>query len=181
MGLDALELILGWEDAFDVKFTDEEVFTIRTPKMAIDLIADKVGASSDRIGVCPTMRSYHCIRQALQSIVGLNRQQVRLDSKLRPLLPKNQRQEIWHQLRYQVGVPTFPSFGFGVGLLFPPVTVQNLVDWTVIRYPRHFVNPDEEWTRFHVRSVVRAVVRDALGVTDFRDESDFARELGVGW
>lgn len=180
MGLDALELILGWEDAFDVQLTDEEVFTIRTPKMAIDLITDKVGASSDHIGVCPTMRSYHRIRQALQSVVGLDRQQVRLDSKLRTLLPKNQRQEIWYQLCYQVGVP-FPSFGLGVGLLFPPVTVQDLVDWTVIHYPRHFVNPDEGWTRFQVRSVVRAVIRDVLGVTDFRDDSDFARELGVGW
>ena len=164
-----------------MQLTDEEALTVQTPKMAIDLIANKVGASSDRIGVCPTMRSYYRIRQALQSVVGLDRQQVRLDSKLRTLLPKNKRQEIWHQLRYQVGVPTFPSFGLGVGLLFPPATVQDLVDWTVIHYPRHFMGSAEGWTQFQVRSVVRAVIRDVLGVTDFRDESDFARELGVGW
>ena len=42
MGLDAIEIIMGWEEAFDIKFTNAETEKIRTPRMAIDLIATKL-------------------------------------------------------------------------------------------------------------------------------------------
>ncbi len=177
MGLDALQLILGCETAFGIEISEEKAIKIRTSKMAIDLIAAKVGASNHNAEVCPVMRSYYCIRQAFQVVVGLQRQEIQLDSKLRKLLPRSQRQELWNQIHSHIGVSKFPSFSFGVGSIFSPITVQNLVDWLLIRYPERFVEVDERWTRFQVRSIVRAVVRDASGVIDFQDDDDFFGEL----
>jgi len=45
MGLDIIEIVMGWEAAFGVSVSDEEVMTTRTPRIAIDLIAKKLGTS----------------------------------------------------------------------------------------------------------------------------------------
>jgi hypothetical protein len=42
MGLDAVEILMGWEQAFDVKITDREAEKITTPRMAIHLITSKL-------------------------------------------------------------------------------------------------------------------------------------------
>jgi hypothetical protein len=176
---DRLDLILSWESAFNLQFNHEEVLKLRTPQAAIDPISTKLDASSDRIGICPTLLAYHSIRQAFQSVAGLQRHEIRLDQKLRVLLPKNQRREAWKQIHMNVGTPKFPQLGFGVGIIFTPITVQDLVDWTVARYPYCFLKSDGFWTRSQVRSVVRAVIRDCIGVSDFGDESDFVQGMRI--
>jgi hypothetical protein len=177
MGLDAVSLIMGWENAFEIEISDDEAIALHTPKMAIDLISDKVGASEDGSGTCPVMRSYHLVRQAFQEVVGLQRQQIKLNSKLSLLLAKNQRQQAWNQIRAEIGIPKFPGLNFGVGVIFRPITVLHLVDWSVARYPSYFVGGDRQWTRFQVRSVVRAVIRDVVGERGFKDDIDLNREM----
>jgi hypothetical protein len=179
MGLDAVELILRWEKAFDVQISNDEAFTLYTPKMAIDLICQKVGASEIDGGICPTIRAYYCIRQAFQTVVGLQRQQILLDSKLRDLLPKAQRQNIWKRVCSNIGIQNSPSFGFGVGMIFTPITIRDLVDWAVAHCPDRFISATERWTYYQVRSVVRATVRDIVGVINFKDEDDFIRDIGI--
>lgn len=179
MGLDAIELILAWEEAFGVKISDREAFALQTPKMVVDLISQKVGASEDLVGICPTMRAYHRIRRAFQTVLGLQPQQIQLDSKLRSLLPKHQHQE-WDRLRDLIGVPSFPPLGFGVGVVFTPITIRDLVNWAIAHHPQYFLDSSERWTPFQVRCVVRSVVRDVLGVIDFRDDDAFIGRLGIG-
>lgn len=182
MGLDALELIMGWEDAFSIKLNDDEALALETPKMAIELISAKVDASDSQIGVCPVMRAYCRTRDAFQSVLGLQRQQFQLDSKLHNLLPKAQRQEHWNQLCSYIcsnlGISELPSLNLGFGLLCAPITVRDLVDWLVARYPNHFLDLQAGWTHFQVRSVVRAVIRDVAGVKAFKDDDKFW-EIGI--
>jgi hypothetical protein len=180
MGVDAVELIIGWEKAFGIEISDEEAIALQTPKMAIDLICDKVGAGDEGSETCPAMRSYHAVRQALQAVLGLQRHEIKLNSKLRLLVPKTQRQQAWNQIRSEMGIPKLPSFGFGVGAIFRPITVRDLVDWSVANYPSHFMDFDGRWTRFQVRSVVRTVIRYVVRESDFKDDNDFYREIGIG-
>lgn len=179
MGLDAVELILGWEEAFGIQISDDEAFTLHTPKEAIDLISEKLCASEIDVGVCPTIRAFFCIRQAFQTVVGLQRQQILLDSKLRDLLPKSQRHNIWKKVCSYIGLPKSPSLSFGVGIIFSPITIRDLVDWSVARYPSHFISSNERWTYSQVRSVVRAKVRDVVGRIKFKDEDNFIRDIGI--
>lgn len=178
MGLDAVELILRWEEAFDVQISEDEAFTLYTPKMAIDLISQKVAASETDVGICPTIRAYHCIRQAFQTVVGLQRQQILLDSKLRDLLPKIQRQDTWKKVCSYIGMPKSPSFGFGIGIIFTP-TIRDLVDWSVAHYPANFLSANERWSYSQVRSVIRATIRDVIGVINFIDDDDFIQDIGI--
>jgi len=41
MGLDAVELIMAYEDAFGVQFTDEDAARMRTPGDVIDFVASR--------------------------------------------------------------------------------------------------------------------------------------------
>jgi hypothetical protein len=179
MGLDAVEIILGWENAFDIKLSDEEVFELRTPQQAIDLIAIKVGASDRVIGVCIGLRAYHRIRQAFCSVAKVHRSQVRLDSNLRKLLPKKQRQDIWREIFTLAGFSESPPFGFGVGLIFMPINIKDIVIWSVACHPRNLVNPNERWTHSQVKSVVRAVITRISGTEEFTDDDDFIEDLGI--
>jgi acyl carrier protein len=47
MGMESLEILLGWEEAFGISFSDEEAASIRTPRMAMDLIETKVLMNSE--------------------------------------------------------------------------------------------------------------------------------------
>jgi hypothetical protein len=174
MGLDAVEILMGWEQAFDITITDKEAETITTPRMAIDLITTKLEVKKNIIGVCPLMRAYHQVRKAFQTVLGLPRNQIKLDSKLRQLLPQ-QRYEVWQQIRLYLGVPKLP----GAGALFIPTTIRDLVDWLTAHYPSYFLNPEEHWTRPQIRTVVRSVIKDVVGTSDFTDDNDFVKEIGV--
>lgn len=39
MGLDSVELLIAWEEAFDITFTDEDAAQIFTPRGVIEFIA----------------------------------------------------------------------------------------------------------------------------------------------
>jgi hypothetical protein len=46
-------------------------------------------------------------------------------------------------------------------------------------YPSYFLTPEERWTKPQVRTVVRSVIKDIVGTSDFTDDSDFVKEIGV--
>lgn len=180
MGLDALELILAWEEAFGIELDDDEATNIQTPQNAIDLIAAKVGATDGYPGICPVVRTFHRVRQAFQKVVGLQRRQIRLNSDLRDLLPRTNRQGILKAIFAELGMANPASFNLGSGIMLGPVPLQNLIDWALASYPDHFIRSDERWTKSQVRSVVRAIIRDVVGVSDFKDSHDFVREI-IAW
>ena len=43
MGLDAVELIVAYEEAFGIQFKDEDAARMRTPRDVIDFVASRVG------------------------------------------------------------------------------------------------------------------------------------------
>jgi hypothetical protein len=178
MGLEAVEIILGWENAFGIKLSDDEAETLQTPQMAIELICSKVGAIVNSTGVCLEARAYYRIRKAFCDVVGLSRKEIQLDSKLVNFLPRKQRQEMWKSVYLSAGFPKLPNLKFGVGVFFLPITLRDVVDEIVVHYPSFLASEDERWTRSQVRSVVQAVVRIVVRRCDFQDDDDFSR-LGI--
>jgi hypothetical protein len=177
MGLDAVEIIMGWEQAFEIEITDAEAETIRTPRTAIDLITSKLEVKENITDICPLIRTYYRVQQALQAVLNLQQSQIQPDSKLRHLLPQQQRSETWQQIRSYLGVPKLPKIS--AIPIFMPITVQDLVDWLTAHYPSYFISPDERWTHQQIRTVVRAVIKDVVGTSGFTDDNDFVKEIGV--
>ena len=160
-----------------IKFTNAETEKIRTPRMAIDLIATKLEIKKNVPDICPLMRIDQRVSNAFQTVLSLQPHQIKLESKLRQLLPEQHRSETWQQIRLYLGVPKLPKIS--AIPIFIPITVRDLVDWLTAHYPSYFLSPDERWTYQQIRTVVRAVIKDVVGTSNFTDDDDFVKEIGV--
>ena len=168
MGLDSVELIMGWEAAFGIHISDDEAFALRTPRMAMDLINWKLGAEEQPQQFCLTQRTFHRLRASAMSVTSISRQSFRPIVRLKDLADRKQ----WSAIRSHCGIASKPG-GFSVR------TVADLTRWAMINIVKDWKEPNEPWTRAEVRSVVRAVVSDVLGVEEFGDNDDFIYDLRV--
>jgi len=44
MDLDSVEILMGWERAFNIQISDDDALVLRTPRMAIEYIARRLEA-----------------------------------------------------------------------------------------------------------------------------------------
>jgi hypothetical protein len=170
MGLDSVELIMGWEEAFGIPLSDDEAFALRTPRMAIDLIARKVGASDQPREACFTLRAFHRLRASVVSVTAIDRRSFRPAAQLKDLASRRQ----WDGIRSKCGIQSLPNPG-----LFSPRTVADLTRWAVIHAAKDLKPVGEPWSRAEIRSIVREVVADVTGLDEFGDDDDFIKDLRV--
>ncbi len=180
MGLDGVELVMAWEESFGITITDAEAANLRTPRLATDLIYRKLAAGdTPGPGGCLTQRAFYRLRSAFGGAFAVPRARVRPSTLLDSLLPAGRRREHWQALQTRVGVTRFPKLFFGR----PPFgcnTVGGLAARLAARQPGCFRQPSEPWTRAQVRSLVRRLIVEQLGIKTFSDDDDFVRDLRVG-
>jgi hypothetical protein len=87
MGLDGVELVMEFEEAFGVELKDEEVTEIRTPRMVIDLIFSKLKATDERI--CQSQPAFYILRKVFMNVLGLDRKSITPDMQFRSLIPRS--------------------------------------------------------------------------------------------
>lgn len=176
MGLDTVEMLMGLEKSFDISITDPEAAAARTPRKVIDLIITKIGAQDQPRGACLTLRAFHRLRHSIVSAAGVPRCKVRPDARLKDLV-NTDRRRAWQAVRSACEIPGLP--GAAWFWLMPGRTVGDLMRWMITHAAKNLKQPGEPWTRSEVRSVVRAVVTDAIGAKDFADDDDFVHDIGL--
>jgi acyl carrier protein len=107
MGLDGVELVMEFEEAFDIELKDEEVTETKTPRMVIDLIFSKLKNAEERI--CRSQRAFYIIRNTLLERLRLDRKAIRPASRLRDLIPQSQEEQIWEEIRQAVSPRDWPE------------------------------------------------------------------------
>jgi hypothetical protein len=178
MGLDMLEIVIGWEAAFDVSVSDEEAMTTRTPRMAIDLIATKLEGGETMQSACLTFRAFHRLRRAIASTAGIDRNCIRPKSRLRDLVRKDRR-KTWATVRKRSQL-SLPEPLFWTGNWSMPKTMADLTLSIVARDAKELKVREAPWSRSQIRDVVRAVITDVSGTRDFSDDDDFFKNIGLG-
>lgn len=171
MGLETVEIVMRWEAAFGIQIADEEAFALRTPRMAIDLIARKLGAADVPQQCCLTLRAFHRLRASVVSVTSINRQSFRPSARLKDLASRHQ----WDVIRSNCGIALLPKPGW-----FSPRTVGELTRWTVIYASKDLKPAGEPWSRAEIRNIVRAVVADVTGLENFGDDDDFIKDMRIG-
>ncbi len=172
MGMDTVEIVMGWEAAFGIHIPDEEAFALRTPRMAIDFIARKVGATDQPAHACLSLRAFHRLRASVVSVAGVDRRSFRLAARLKDLVSHRQ----WDGIRSKCGIQSLPKPG-----LFSPQTVgTSSTRWAVMYAAKDLKPAGEPWSRAEVRNIVRAVVEDSVGHGEFEDDDDFIEDLRLG-
>ncbi len=107
MGLDAVEIIMEVEEAFDIRLEDAEVEKVSTPGHLIDLVMGKV-AQTDVVG-CLTQRAFNLLRKSLLRQLPLKRPDIAPQARLADLVPKARRKNLLDCLAAELGTPSIPS------------------------------------------------------------------------
>lgn len=123
MGLDAVEIVMEVEQAFDLRLEDAEVAKLATPRDLIDLVMSKV-AEADAAG-CLTQRAFNLLRAALMRQLTLNRRDIAPRIRLADLVPKAQRKALLDCLAGELECPALPR-------LVRPKWLVNLLTVTCV-------------------------------------------------
>jgi len=123
MGLDAVEILMEVEDAFEISISDAEAETTLTPRELINLVMSKVGCT-DR-AVCLTQRAFHRLRAALRRQTGTRRDWIRPDTPTRQLLPGEGRKTLLKAVLEDIGIADMPE-------LVRPSWLVKLIGWAAL-------------------------------------------------
>ena len=179
MGLDSVEIVMGWEEALGVTITDAEAASIRTPGTAINLLCTKLGATNERRGACLSLRAFNRLRRGLVEGAGLSRNQITPKSKLRELLPDHESRSCWNAVQIASRLPKLPKLEWVFGMFVSRSTISDLVHSIICATPKALKSPDDQWTRQEIRTVVRAITSEISGAKDFSDKDDFIKDIGI--
>ena len=177
MGLDSVELVMGWEETFGVTIANAEAELIRTPRMAMELFAAKLGATDESRGACLSLRAFARLRQGLVTGANVPRSSIRPEASLGDLIPFLNRKSQWRAVQAAANLHRLPRIGLGG--LFLPKTLRELTNWAVAHGASALKAPGEIWTRAEIRAAVRAGVQCVTGVRDFTDDADLIYDLGI--
>jgi len=176
MGLDSVEIVLAWEEAFGISISDTEAGSLYTTRQAVECIFNKVKSQNPEDSGCLAMRAFLRLRRAFQA-EGIQRRDVHPDAKLSTLLPGRQRRDILNSIRERAGLPPLRRLPFGLQFTFGQV--RDMVLDSVIEHHADLRLPGCGWSRLQVREVVRAIVCAQLALRRFSDVAEFVKDLKI--
>jgi hypothetical protein len=179
--MDDVQIVIGWEEAFGITFTDDEAIQIRTPRMAANLICRKLGmVTTGGAGRCLSQHGFYRLRRAFEKHCDCPRTVIAPHTRLAAILPRKNRRECWRAAAWQIGVPDLPYPVSCFGLIFRHYrTVGELVRYMVARQAQTLKEPDVAYTHSQVREIVRAIIANQIGVSKFSDDADLIYDLEV--
>lgn len=173
MGLDSVEIVMMWEEAFGIEIADQEATVLRTPRQAIDLITTKLATHNAPHNGCLTLRAFHRLRQSIRTATNVSRKRIYPQAEIKHLLGEEHRRK-WERVRSDCGMSSLPGLGW-----FSSRSVGEATRWMVTHAAKDLKSPGEPWTRAEIRHVVRAVVTEVTCVEDYEDDDDFVYDIGI--
>jgi acyl carrier protein len=107
MGLDAVEIIMAVEDAFDISIENSEAEKILTPRQLIDLVQSKVSVANSK--ACLTQRAFNLLRKSLLRHGGWKRADIAPATNLSVLILRAQRRALMEQVTTELGIKKPPA------------------------------------------------------------------------
>ena len=135
MGLDLVELVIRFEDAFGIAIPDKVATELTTPRKVTDYVLTQINQSGE--GSCLSQQAFYFLRRRFVPALGISREDFRPDSPLENLIPQDGRREIWSNMKSELGPSALPNLARPVWLfsLLFLLTVVTLVIATI--YSKH--------------------------------------------
>ena len=169
MGLDTVEILMCWEETFQINIPDGDAAVMETPRQAISYLCSRLDAA-DAASACPTLQKFNRLRHSICQVTGASRREVRPSVDVRCFYQYVPQREFWQRM--------MPGFGpapiQAPGWFSSTTTVGDIVD-QLLMCP---LSQGERWTKPRVRAAVRAAVRQYVG-RRFHDDEHFIRDLGL--
>ena len=176
MGLDSVELILGWEESFGISISDAAARDMRTTNDAIAYIYQKLKDERPEDCGCLSLRAFYRLRGAFRKM-GNAEGPIAPDTKVSRLLPGKDRRDRLREMLHQIGFP--PPDRLPFGLQYTSVSVGELVLDAVVKNHGRLRKPGCGWSKQQVREVARAVMAAQLNLRKFSDNARIVKDLGV--
>ncbi|MGF1465104.1 MAG: acyl carrier protein [Sandaracinaceae bacterium] len=177
MGLDAVELLLEWEDTFGIHIEDAEAERIRTVGDAVDLVASKVALGGAQVGPCPTLSAYLRLQELVAEVTGAPSQRWPLRTPMRRVRAPLLARDFWPRFREASGLEDVEPWPWP---RCPEPRVRDLVWRLAPAFLPPRPGPGEPWSRAHARILVRWSIRRRLALTrPFPDHAGLIDELGL--
>jgi hypothetical protein len=183
MGLDAVELVMAYEEAFGIEIPDREASEMRTPRDVIEFVQARlpVLATAD----CMRQRAFYLLRRKAVEVLGVKRKDFQPDTLLTALLPRERRAEEWDAFRAAVGAKCWPALQKTFIRVWawpgPPAgheTIRDLAEFIVAQEPQLLTN-DVAWTRERIACVVRDLTLAYVSPDCYREDGAYVRDMGL--
>jgi hypothetical protein len=149
------------------------------PQFPTPKLSREEGGSKDAYA-CSSQRAFHILRRSFMTVLKTPRDSFRPMSHLKALLtiadPKLSRWWAWRR-RCQIWLRLRNDSGFHLPL--NQHTVRDLVEWVSDHYARQLKGPDRKWRRSEVAEIVRRIIVDIMGTSQFTEDSRFREDIGV--
>ena len=176
MGLEAVEIIMGAEEAFGVSIPDEVAGKMRTPADLLAFLAAAVPVASTP--ECLTQQLFYRLRRGLRLQLPFSEGKFEPDTLLSTVLHQDQWPRVWREVRSSVGDSTWPASVPWPGFLRDgPRTIRQLIWHLVAALPKP--EAGAAWPRERLEAEVRRIIAGVLGKKDFPLSARFREDLGV--
>ncbi len=177
MGLESVELVMAFEEAFEIDIPDAVASGMITPRQTIDYVASRLATVP--AGRCLTQQIFYRLRRGLRAESGAGHA-FRPATKVREIAEKREWPGLWTRVREAAGAPGWPDRIPRKGWLIDgPETLRELTVHIAMHLPSPDVGRGESWTRERIELTVRRTVWDSLRVKGFALDDQYVRDMGV--
>jgi len=131
MGLDLVELVVRFEDAFGISIPDRVAAELTTPRKVTEYVFSQLVESDERS--CLTQQAFYFLRGKCIPSLNISRNDFRPDTRLEDLVPIDRRRVFWTSIQSEVGPLAIPDLArpFWLFSLLALLTIAALVVVTV--------------------------------------------------
>ena len=164
MGLGTVELVMEFEDEFELTIPDDEAERIETVGQAVDYIEAvlRLRARPSRNDPCPSARQFREVRKGLQSWFNVPRQTIRPAARIGELIPAGPPRARWGEFARRHALPE-PPFSFFPTRRFP-TTDTTLRELLHSSRRGNYFTPSGEVDSERIWQMVREIVSEQAGV-----------------
>lgn len=174
MGLDTVELVMAFEEAFGIDVPNATAERLETPRHVVDYLCTVVPVRPS--GPCATQRTLFRLRRALRLAVG-GAPHLRTRTRIRDITTRDDWPAAWQAVRAAAGEPEWPDVPWGRWPNGGTETLRSLALPLVPRVVPPDVSRGEAWTRERIALRVREVIVDEVGIHDFSMRDEFVRDM----
>lgn len=135
MGLDTVELVIRFEDAFGISIPDKVAAELTTPRKVTDYIISQVAMTSQ--SSCLSQQAFYFLRKKFVGVLGIPRAEFLPDNKLERFIPLEGRRQDWLKLKHELGASSLPIlarpvwlFGLLVFVSIVSFVIASTYAWT---------------------------------------------------
>lgn len=107
MGMDAVELVIRFEEAFGIRIPDEVAEQMTTPRKVTDYVLAQVALSEE--SSCLSQQAFYFLRGKFIASLKIPRNDFKPSTQLEGFIPVEQRRQVWAGIKSEIGPSALPE------------------------------------------------------------------------